>query len=237
MKCIIADDEFPSREELKYFIKEFSNLEIVKEFDNGIDVLKYIESYEIDVAFLDISMPGLDGISLAKIAHKMNSEIKIIFITAYKEYAVDAFEIQAFDYFLKPYSEERILSSLQRIEESLKENLKSEVTVDKITVLDNEKMYVINTEEIYYIEANGKQIKVVTKKGEFLSKNKISEITTKLNADGFYKCHRSYIVNLDKVKEVMPWFNGTFMLRLKDINKEVPVSRGNIKEFRKLLSM
>lgn len=237
MKCIIADDEFPSREELKYFINEFSELEIVEEFDNGLDVLKYIENKHIDVAFLDINMPGLDGVSLSKILNKINSEIKIIFITAYKEYAIEAFEIHAFDYLLKPYSEERIVSCLERLEKNYEKEKDVEIFIDKITITDKGKMYIINLNDVYYIEACGKCINVTTEKGTFLSKNKISDFEGKLNTEKFYKCHRSYIVNLDKVKEVIPWFNGTYVLKLKDIDKEVPVSRNNIKTFRKLINM
>lgn len=242
MRCIIADDEFPSREELKYFITEFSNLEIIKEFENGLDVLKFMENEHIDVAFLDINMPGLNGVGVAKLLSRINNKIKIIFITAYKEYAVEAFEIHAFDYLLKPYSEERILSCLKRLEDStkktdIKESDNINTVIEKITIIDEGKMYLIDADEIYYIEAHGKVVKVFTKNGEYISKNKISDIMKKLNKEKFYKCHRSYIVNLDKVKEVVPWFNCTYVLKLKDIGKEVPVSRQNTKTFRKLINM
>ena len=103
MKCIIVEDEFPAREELKYFIKNHSNIEIVSEFDNGIDVLKFIQENSIDVIFLDINIPMLDGILLAKTINKFKYKPKIVFITAYKQPGVEAFELEAFDYVLKPY--------------------------------------------------------------------------------------------------------------------------------------
>ncbi|MFD3157493.1 response regulator [Haloimpatiens sp. FM7330] len=106
MNCIIVDDEYPAREELKYFINKFSTIKIEKEFDDAIDTLKYLEKSAIDVVFLDINMPKLDGISLSRIISNFHKKPKVIFNTAYKEYAVDAFEVKAFDYILKPYSEE-----------------------------------------------------------------------------------------------------------------------------------
>ena len=103
MKAIVVDDEFLAREELKYFINNFSNIEIAAEFEDGIEVLKYIQNNEVDVIFLDINIPSLDGVLLAKSISKFTKKPFIVFITAYKEHAADAFEIEAFDYILKPY--------------------------------------------------------------------------------------------------------------------------------------
>lgn len=252
MKCIIVDDEFPSREELKYFINKFSSLVVEDEFDNGVDALKFISSNTIDVIFLDINMPLLNGIEFSKILYKNNQDIKIIFITAYKEHAVEAFEVHAFDYLLKPYSEERIISALKRLESSEEENKyihnksiesgklhdnKSSVISDKLSVLKDDKIFVIDTSEIYYIEANGRGVDIYTKNTKYYSKNKISDIINKLDKREFYQTHRSYIVNLKKVEEIEPWFNGTYLLKMKDINKEITVSRSNIKNFKEMLSL
>lgn len=107
-KVIVVDDEYPAREELKYFIKTYSKLEIVGEFSDGIEVLKFLQDHDVDAVFLDINIPLLDGVLLAKSLHRFENPPKIIFVTAYKEHAADAFEIEAFDYILKPYTEERI---------------------------------------------------------------------------------------------------------------------------------
>ena len=115
IKCVIVEDEFPAREELKYFINNFDGVELEKEFDNPVDALKYLQGNKTDVVFLDINMPELDGMSLGKIISKMDENIKIVFITAYRDYAADAFEIKAFDYILKPYSDERIKEVLENI--------------------------------------------------------------------------------------------------------------------------
>lgn len=118
MKAIIVEDEFPAREELKYFIKNFSNIEILNEFDNGVEVLKFIQENVVDVIFLDINIPLLDGMLLARTISNFKFKPKVVFITAYKEHAVDAFELEAFDYILKPYSDDRIISMLNKLEKS-----------------------------------------------------------------------------------------------------------------------
>ncbi|MDO5517503.1 MAG: LytTR family DNA-binding domain-containing protein [Clostridium sp.] len=250
MKCIIVDDEFPSREELKYFINRFSNIVIEQEFDNGIDSLKFLSQNNIDVIFLDINMPILDGMEFSKILYKNNKDIRVVFITAYKEHALEAFEVHAFDYLLKPYSEERIISALKRLEKSKDEDEgihnkrieiedinKKDMISDKISVIKDEKIYVIDTNEIYYIEAQGRGVDIYTKDRKYYSKIKISDIIKKLDKKEFYQTHRSYIVNLKKVEEIEPWFNGTYLLKMKDINKEITVSRSNIKKFREMLSL
>ena len=118
MNCIIVEDEFPAREELKYFIKNYSDIKIINEFDNGLDVLKFIQKNIIDIIFLDINIPMLDGMLLAKTIDKFKFKPKIVFITAYKEHAVEAFELEAFDYVLKPYSDQRIINTLNKLKDS-----------------------------------------------------------------------------------------------------------------------
>ena len=146
LNCVIIEDEFPAREELKYFINNNNNFQINKEFENPIDALKYIEGNNIDVVFLDINMPELDGMSLGKIIHRFNKNIKLVFITAYKDFAIDAFEIKAFDYILKPYSEERIIKVLN--------NLVFHVSIEDPTVeVITESTFVVNDDnEVVAVE-------------------------------------------------------------------------------------
>ena len=159
INCIIVEDELPAREELKYFLNEEKEIKLIAEFDNPLDTLTFLKNSTADVIFLDINMPDMNGISLGKIISKMCPDMKIIFITAYKDYAVDAFEIKAFDYLLKPYSESRIKSLLKSLI-----NIKSEVTTSirnnnlkKITVNIGERLYVISLNDIDYIEASEKE--------------------------------------------------------------------------------
>ena len=142
ISCIIVEDELPAREELKYFLNEEKEIKLIAEFDNPLDTLNFLENNTTDVIFLDISMPDMNGISLGKIVTKMYPNMKIVFITAYKDYAVDAFEIKAFDYLLKPYSETRIrnlLKSLVNRETEVISSIKNS-NLKKITVNIDERL-------------------------------------------------------------------------------------------------
>ncbi|MFR4519406.1 MAG: LytR/AlgR family response regulator transcription factor [Fusobacterium sp.] len=237
IKCVIVEDEFPAREELKYFINNFDGVELEKEFDNPVDALKYLQGNKTDVVFLDINMPELDGMSLGKIISKMDENIKIVFITAYRDYAADAFEIKAFDYILKPYSDERIKEVLENItKEKESENSKDvNSRINKITGMLDNKIFVISLDDIYYIEVNEKDSLIYTKDAVYISKVKISKLEEILPKEKFYRTHRSYIVNLDKIVEVEPWFNSTYVLKIADLKFKVPVSRNKVKEFKELL--
>lgn len=238
LTCIIVEDEFPAREELKYFLTKHKEISLEKEFENPIDSLKYLQENKVDVVFLDINMPELDGMNLGKILTKLNPNIKIIFITAYRDYAAEAFEIKAFDYLLKPYSEKRITEVLNNLT-MIKDNspIKEVEKINKVTVFLDEKMVVLSLDEIYYIEVSEKESLVYTQNEIYTSKLKISKWEEILPKNKFYRTHRAYIVNLDKIKEVEPWFNGTFVLKIQDLKFKVPVSRNNIKEFKELLSI
>lgn len=240
MKAIIVEDEFPAREELKYFINNFSNIDIIEEFDNGVDVLKFMQKTCIDVIFLDINIPMFDGMLLAKTINQFKNKPKIVFITAYKEHAVDAFELNAFDYVLKPYSEERIVSTLNKLMQSKGIELEKEhnlVNNINITLWKDNKLVVVNIDDIYYCEARERETLVYTKNNEYIAKSSILEFEKKLSQDKFFKTHRSYIVNITKIEEIIPWFNSTYKLKLIDVDNEIYVSRSKIKEFRQVMNI
>lgn len=239
MRVIIVDDEFLAREELKHFIQNYSNLDIIGEFADGIEVLKFIQNNEVDVIFLDINIPSLDGVLLAKSISKFIKKPYIIFITAYKEHAVEAFEVEAFDYILKPYSESRIVSMLKKLESSNinEKNLSLNNISNKISLWKNEKIIVVDVDNIYYCLARERVTFVFTKNEEYSVNLCISEFYKKLPKNIFFKCHRSYIVNLNKISEIIPWFNNTYNLKLQNINHDIPVSRSNIKEFKHLMNI
>lgn len=238
MKCIIVEDEFLAREELKYFIKNFSNIEIAGEFEDGIDVLKFIQKNKVDVIFLDINIRSLDGVVIAKNISQFSEKPYIVFITAYREHAVEAFEIEAFDYILKPYDESRIRSMLKKLELSYNaKNGNNHAIINRINLFKNDKIIVTNVDDIYYCEAKERETSVLTKDEEYLMKMSISEFYDTLPKEIFFKCHRSYIVNITKIKEIIPWFNNTYNLRLKDIPEEIPVSRSNVKKFKQLMNI
>lgn len=233
MNCVVVDDESPSREELKYFINNFSNIKIMEEFDDSIKALEYIEQNKPDIIFLDINMPKLDGMALGKIINHFPKKSLIIFITAHKDYAVDAFEIHAYDYILKPYSEERIVSTLKKIEKFSEKKCAN----NKITLWKDNKMIVRNIVEISYCEANERETLIYIKGVQYNVSCSISEFYKKLPKELFFKSHRSYIINTDKITEIVPWFNNTFMLKLQGEDVDIPVSRNNIIEFKQIMGI
>ncbi|TBL98315.1 LytR/AlgR family response regulator transcription factor [Hafnia alvei] len=244
MKAIIVEDEFLAQEELSYLIRTHSKIQIVGTFEDGLDVLKYLQHNEVDAIFLDINIPSLDGVLLAQNLSKFARKPQIVFITAYKEHAVEAFELEAFDYILKPYHESRIITMLQKLEAShqREQELTNNNTVARpapktINLIKDERIIVTECNDIYYAAADEKVTRVYTRREEFVMPMNITEFCNRLPEEKFFRCHRSYCVNLSKIREIVPWFNNTYVLRLTDLEFEVPVSRGKIKAFRQLMRL
>jgi Response regulator of the LytR/AlgR family len=243
MKVIIVEDEILAQQELSWLIKEHSEMEIVGTFDDGLDVLKYLQHNRVDAIFLDINIPSLDGVLLAQNISQFAHKPFIVFITAWKEHAVEAFELEAFDYILKPYQESRIVSMLQKLEGAWQQQSGNSVAPgpqrenDTINLIRDEKIFVTSIHDIYYAEAHEKMTFVYTKRESWVMPMNITEFCNKLPAAHFFRCHRSYCVNLNKIREIEPWFNNTYILRLRDLDFQVPVSRSKVKEFRQLMHL
>lgn len=233
MNCIIVDDESPAIQELRYFVTHFSSIKIEEEFEDSLKALKYIQENTIDVIFLDINMPHLDGITLSRVINTLVPTPILVFISAHKEYALDAFQVAAFDYILKPYSEERIVSTLNRLEgcKTIKCNN------HKLSLWKNDKLYVVNMTDIYYCQSDEHEVVIYTGKDQYKITSTISGFYGKLPQKSFFRCHRSYIVNLDKIVEIIPWFNSTYIIKLDGLESEIPVSRQNIAQFKQLMGI
>lgn len=243
MKAIIVEDEFLAQQELSWLIRQHSQLTIEATFDDGLDVLKYLQTHQVDVIFLDINIPSLDGMLLAQNISKFAQKPLIVFITAYKEHAVDAFELEAFDYILKPYHEMRIITMLRKVENTLHQAYQpgNQETVrhgvHSVNLVKDERIIVTDIDDIYYVEAHEKMTFVYTRREEYVMSVNITEFCGRLPEEQFFRCHRSYCVNLNKIREIEPWFNNTYMLKLRDLEFQVPVSRSNVKEFRQLMRL
>jgi len=243
MRAIIVEDEELAREELEYLITEHSRIDIVGRFEDGLDVLKYLQEHEVDAIFLDINIPSLDGMLLANNISKFARKPFIVFTTAYKEHAAQAFELEAFDYILKPYDERRIAAMLQKLETAYARNSETKgprpaaAPSKRINLLKNDNIIVTDSGEIYYAEAQEKVTQVYTKSGQYTMPMSISEFHAMLPQDQFFRSHRSFTVNLKQIHEIVPWFNNTYLLRLRDCEKEIPVSRSKVKEFRQLMHL
>jgi two-component system, LytTR family, response regulator len=258
MRAIIVEDEIPAREELEYLVEAYSEIEVTHFFDDGLDVLKFLQEHETDVIFLDINIPSLNGMLLASTISKFSKKPYIVFTTAYKEHAAQAFELEAFDYILKPYDEKRIAAMLSRLESAFKRDhaettlperklkhqnsqgqqsgIPSKAT-SRVNLKKNDKIIVTDVNDIYYAIASEKVTLVYTQQEDYTMPMSITEFDSLLPEDLFFRCHRSYTVNLTKIREIVPWFNQTYMLRLKDLPAEIPVSRSKVKAFRQIMHL
>lgn len=259
MRAIIVEDEVPAREELEYLVEAYSEIDVTHFFDDGLDVLKFLQEHETDVIFLDINIPSLNGMLLASTISKFTKRPYIVFTTAYKEHAAQAFELEAFDYILKPYDEKRIAAMLSRLESAFKpdhteptlptrkltaqmssqgkEREISSQATSRINLKKNDKIIVTDVNDIYFALASEKVTLVYTQQEEYTMPMSITEFDSLLPENLFFRCHRSYSVNLTKIREIVPWFNQTYMLRLKDRPEEIPVSRSKVKAFRQIMHL
>lgn len=223
-------------------IQQHSQIQIEACFDDGLEVLKYLQNHQVDVIFLDINIPSLDGMLLAQNISKFAHKPFIVFITAWKEHAVEAFELEAFDYILKPYHEARIVTMLNKLETSWQQpqpgsSMQSRSAPQTINLTKDERIIVTDINDIYYVEAHEKLTFVYTRREAYVMSMAISEFCSRLPEANFFRCHRSYCVNLSKIREIEPWFNNTYILKLRDMDFQVPVSRSKVKEFRQLMRL
>ena len=240
MKAIIVEDEFLAQQELSWMIQQHSQIHIEACFDDGLDVLKYLQQHRVDVIFLDINIPSLDGMLLAKNINQFAHKPLIVFITAWKEHAVEAFELEAFDYILKPYHESRIVTMLSKLEATWQQQHTQTPAAhvsQTVNLQKDERIIVTDVNDIYYVEAHEKLTFVYTRREAYVMSMNISEFCSRLPEKQFFRCHRSYCVNLNKIREIEPWFNNTYLLKLRDLEFQVPVSRSKVKTFRQLMRL
>ena len=244
MKTLIIEDEFPSREELSFLLEKTGKVKIIGKFPSFEKALPVIGSGEAEVIFLDIQINGINGIAAAKEIIKMDKPPKIVFSTGYDEYAVQAFDLNAVDYITKPYSEERIGHTVERLEKQLQKdsscsadsNIAPNVfEEDRISVWAGNRMVVLHFQDIHYFTSSENRKTILkTTDNSFEVKATLKQIETILDTNKFLRTHKSYIINLEKIKEIIPWFNSTYLVKFIGENEEsVPLSRHYIKSFRK----
>ncbi len=195
--CIIIDDEPLSRDVLRKYIDEVTDLEIVAECSDAIEATHYLNQSRIDILFLDINMPGLSGISFAR---SLTVSPLIIFTTAYPEFAVEGFELNATDYLVKPYSFERFLKAVNRALERLRENHMAEGPGGKILVKADKKLYALPFAEILFIEGQGDYIRIHTRQLKLMVHDTIKNFLESLPVEEFMRIHKSFVVNLKHIE-------------------------------------
>lgn len=236
--AMIAEDEQMARKELTYLLTQEEDVELCPGAETGEQLLQMYGDYEPDVIFLDIHMPGMSGIEAAK--QLMNQAVYypplFIFTTAYDEYALAAFDLEAVDYLLKPFDELRFKKAMKRLrnqmlqrERKLMEpyvsNTKSSGPA-KLLIDDGERTVVLSPDMIYFAVPHKRMLEIHTKDKVILSRMALQDLEKKLYGLPFFRTHRSYLVNLNYIKEITPWFNGTSNITLKDMEHiPIPVSR------------
>lgn len=245
LKIVIADDEFPARQELRALLETDSTLKIIAECEHGQAVLDYFSTNTADAVFLDIEMPVLDGLTVAEKLKSLSRPPKIIFSTGFDQFAVRAFELEAFDYILKPYTQTRLQTTIAKLQKTLQAQSQQYLPqrgdfLARLSLWNNNKLLVFNPqEEIYLIKTDtSKKILIYTNKGVLESNLPLKTLEEKLSPCGFLRTHKSYIVNMNKVREIIPWFNDTYILTLENcLEKEIPVSRHFIQSFKNFLNL
>lgn len=230
IKTLVADDEKYSREEVKFLLQEHPSIQITGEAATGQEALSKIIADEPDLLLLDIDMPEMTGTELAVILKKMKNPPLIIFTTAYSEYAVEAFKVQAAGYLLKPIDETELTEAVAHAAGLLES--KRGPAKGKLAVGVDEAVTYLNPADVLFVSRENKTTTVVSSKGTFKSRMPLKELESRLLHHSFFRVHKSYLVNTEMITEMTPWFNGAFQLTLNGTDVQIPVSRNYVKALR-----
>jgi DNA-binding LytR/AlgR family response regulator len=269
LTAIVVDDEPLARQELVYLLEQSDGVEVLAQGTNGIEAVDLIRSLQPDVVFLDVQMPGLDGFAvLKKLLDKKISLPQVVFATAFDQYAVRAFEVNAVDYLLKPFDRNRVLKTIEKarrrnaapLELSVESNSDSRINallklmeeqvqapkaaslrpqIGKVVVRAQNRLLLVDQREICYASIEDGEINVFAPAIEGQSNCRtLEELMDLLDPEMFWRAHRSFVVNIQHIREVVPWFKSSYQLRMDDAKKtEIPVSRAQTKRLRELFNL
>jgi two-component system, LytTR family, response regulator len=275
LRALIVDDEAPARKELRFLLQEYPDLQIVGEATNAVEALELINNLDYSVVFLDINLPGLNGIDLARQLKERTNSPAIIYITAHEEFAVDAFCVNALDYLLKPINPKRLEQALKKVfgrnsaanspshtqvaatqdsSASTANTANSSATpegasgsssnppqsrpLEVIPVEQRGKTLLLRPEEIIYIYTDKDNVFAKTQKESFLTRFTLKELEARLNPNLFFRTHRCYLVNIKRMRELIPYFNGTYTVVVDDHERsEIPVSRTQSRKLKEILGL
>lgn len=253
IKCILVDDEPLALEEIQYMLETIPDIEIIGKGRNGPEAILLVQELEPDLMFLDVQMPGLDGFEVVEQLIKMDNLPQVVFVTAFDQYAVKAFEVNVVDYLLKPVEKNRLEKALQRVRHQLESKTVSEQKIrellgmmkatpqkrSKLLIKDKSRNLLVDSEEIYFATVSDGIVSVSSRElqGE-TNYRTLEDLQADLDPQSFWRVHRSYLVNINRIKEVIPWFNRTLQLKMNDRQEtEIPVSRAHAKRFKDYLKL
>jgi two-component system LytT family response regulator/two-component system response regulator LytT len=258
ISTLLVDDEELAREELAFLLRDFGDVEIIDSATNGLEAVKMIESLEPDLVFLDAQMPGLDGLGvIRKLKEKKVALPYFVLSTAYDQYAIEAFRLEAMDYLLKPVDHERLSQTIDRARRviGMRQTIEAKALEaanavaaavpkpalqrTKLLVRSNNRNLILDAQEMIYATIEDGIITIVATNCEGHSNYRtIEELQSNLDSGTFWRVHRSFLVNINRIREVIPWFKSSFQLRMDDKKQtEIPVSRIQTKRLRAMLKL
>jgi two-component system, LytTR family, response regulator len=258
LRAVVVDDEQLARDELCFLLQQVAGVEIVAQAGNGVEALRVIEEYQPDLVMLDVQMPGLSGFEVARRAVEAGLESHVVFVTAFDQYAIDAFEVNAVDYLLKPVEAARLLTAVdrvrkRRIADRTGQDAKNGPDLDRLVqmladkqgrreqlaIKVEERFLLVRADEVVHASVEDDQIRVVTNSLSGTSNYRtLDELQTRLDPAVFWRVHRSHLVNINKIKEIVPWFSRNYILKMKDAKgTEIPVSRSQTRRLREYLKL
>ena len=261
LRAVLVDDEQLARDELSYLLGQMGGVEIAGQSGNGVEGLATIDRVRPDLVFLDIQMPGLTGFEVARRMLETGSSSHIVFVTAYDQHAIEAFEVNAVDYLLKPVDPARLEVALERARRRISlerrqggdaagvSNQQLEKLVqlvaerqdrrEQLAMKVGERFMLVQADEVIFASLVDDSITVVTGQQAGTSNYRtLDELQTRLDPAVFWRVHRSHLVNINKIKEIVPWFSRNYILRMKDAKAtEIPVSRTQTRRLRDYLKL
>jgi two-component system, LytTR family, response regulator len=252
LTAVVADDEQHAREELCFLLSRMEGVDVVAQAADGVQALDDIARLTPDVAFLDVQMPGLTGFDVARRLLESGTDLAVIFVTAFDQRAIEAFEVNAVDYVLKPVEAARLEQAVQRVrkrrgEQPLGDQLDRLVRMmasqkdrrNQIAVKVEDRIVLAQADDVVYASVTPDSINIVTGQVSGTSNYRtLDELQARLDPDVFWRVHRSHLVNINKIKEIVPWFSRNYILRMKDSKAtEIPVSRSQTRRLREYLKL
>jgi two-component system LytT family response regulator/two-component system response regulator LytT len=258
IRTVVVDDEQLAREELCFLLGQVGQVEIVGQASNGIEALRVIEEEAPDVVMLDVQMPGLTGFEVARRLLRRGAEVQIVFVTAYDQFAIEAFDVNAVDYLLKPVESSRLGTTVDRVRKRLQTERPSPRNAaggeldrtlqlvaerqelrEQLALKVGDRFLLIQSEEVVHASVEDDVITVETNSLSGTSNYRtLDELQAHLDPAVFWRVHRSHLVNINRIKEIVPWFSRNFLLRMRDgKGTEIPVSRSQTKRLREYLRL
>lgn len=245
LKVLIADDEHGMRLILKKVIEKNSGFDIIGEAEGGLTALSLTEALKPDIVFMDVEMPQLNGLECAKRILDINPKTILIFATGHEEYMPEAFEVYAFDYLVKPFKVERINKTLDRIKEILNQRTGNPLPpipphdkgLEKLIIRNKEGMSFVDMNEIILIQREDRSTVIYTGSDQFSTSESLGDIEGRLNPTIFFRCHKSYIINLTMISKIFPYGRWTYLIKLKNTQRDALITSDRYEELQKFFGV